>query len=847
MFFRELGALQKGAGAFARRPGRSAGSLQDEYTALDRRSVMTSAEKLVSMVVFVGLWTLMEVCAAENLALGKKVFGNGVALRGGDYAVLTDGKKAVEKPGLEYRDAPETLMVMTGSSVEGWEITIDLGEVYGIDRIVFPAPAHYGIGGVATPMAVNAFMSDDGESYRSYGNIAEDCVFDIPDCFANPPAYRADFKSRPLNGHGRFIKLLARSFLYYYCDEIEVFGTKTPGRDDGTPVTRFGMGWDTLTQSGMKRRMAADWRCTVAAIKNLPADKQTIFMKEANDLRQRILDFKFEGDVLAGHLLSAPYNDIHRAIYALFGKTAHASGLDEIVVTIPAEYDYQRQFVKPVGSAGSIVRKMMRNEERGAVIALFNASGDAKKVSFSFPGLPVGAVTPMRVEYSDTFAMVPVASALQELRGENGVYELDLPAGMNTQLWLQISARALDAGSHEGWVVFSGALNGRLPLALEVAPLALPETLAHEGTMWDYSCSLEYGLTKDNVKAARELMNRFQISPCGYGRFPEKAYSEDISVSFSELDQMRKAFPDAKRYHLFFCLNSSPLFAGLAPGSGEFGAAVADWAAKFRKGLKERDLSSDRVVMQLFDEPNSAEQFQTLAYWAEAVMAGMPDARIVWNPSALNDALLEDAEKALRHCRYMMPRATAYLAASPAWHELCRKYIAKGHLFSLYDCGGPNRIADPDYFRLPAWVVAKEQGVGTSYWSLASGCSWNDYLVRCEANVPWATIYLGKEDVQPSKQLFAWMESRYDFAYLTMLKSQIEALKKQGKDVAESQEAMDRAYRTIDNARLARPNGKLYYSQAWIENKTINTLMNQVREELLPVLVKNADTLKTGR
>ncbi len=802
-----------------------------------------NSKKLVLMLGLVGLFALMEVSAEENLAFGKKVSGNGVVLRGGAYAVLTDGKKAVKTPGLEYRDAPETLMAVTGSSVDGWEITIDLGEVYGINQIVFPAPAHYGIGGVATPMAVNVFMSDDGESYRSYGNIAEDCVFDIPDCFTNPPAYRADFKSRPLDGHGRFIKLLVRSFLYYYCDEIEVFGSEIPGGDDGTPVTSIGMGWDTLTRSGMKRRMAADWRCTVAAIKDLPVDRQAIFMKEANELRQRILDFKFEGDVLAGHLLSAPYNDIHRAIYALFGKTAQASGLGGIVVTTPAEYDYQRQFVKPAGSADPIVRKMMRNEERGAVIALFNASGDAEKVSFSFPGLPIGTVTPMRVEYSDTYAMVPIASALQELRGENGVFELDLPAGMNTQLWLQISARNLDAGSYEGRIEFSGALDCRLPLSLDVAPLTLPETLAHEGTMWDYSCSLEYGLTKDNVKSARELMNRFQISPCGYGGFPEKAYSEDISASFSQLDQMREAFPNAKRYHLFFCLNSSPLFAGLEPGSAEFRAAVADWADKFQKGLKERNLSSDHVVMQLFDEPNSAEQFQTLAYWAEAVMAGMPDACINWNPPELNDALLEDAENALQYCRYMMPRATAYLAASPKWHELCKKKIAKGHLFSLYDCGGPNRITDPDYFRLPAWYVAKEQGVGTSYWSLASGCSWNDYLVRCEANVPWPTLYLGKEDAQLSKQLLAWMQGRYDYAYLTMLKSQIEALGKQGKSVAESQEALDSAYRAIDKARLARPNGKLYFNLPWIENKTISTLMNQVREDLLPVLVKNAEIL----
>ena len=87
------------------------------------------------------------------------------------------------------------------------------------------------------------------------------------------------------------------------------------------------------------------------------------------------------------------------------------------------------------------------------------------------------------------------------------------------------------------------------------------------------------------------------------------------------------------------------------------------------------------------------------------------------------------------------------------------------------------------------------------------------------------------------------MQGRYDYAYLTMLKSQIEALGKQGKSVAESQEALDSAYRAIDKARLARPNGKLYFNLPWIENKTISTLMNQVREDLLPVLVKNAEIL----
>ncbi len=792
------------------------------------------------LIALLILFMMYAGSAQENLAFGKTVKSNWPPLYGKSLSSLTDGKKAEAGKGKDYFNSPETLMFMTGYKATGLEIDIDLEAVRGIDYIVYSTMGQYGRGNIVMPFAVRMYLSDDGANYRYYGNLAEDCALDTPDIGDEIQPYRFEMRSRRLNGHGRYVKLLIRGTNYFYCDEIEVFGNASPGSNDGTAVTEFKVDDKDVTISGIKRRYGVDLKHTVRAINALPENMRRPLLAEAETLKEKIVKYEFAGDPRSARLVM-PYDRLHREIYALFGKTASAAKLSPIHLSCPDEYRFIRQFTFPAGKAVPISRKMMRNEQRGAAFNLFNATAVEQTISFRITGSAEHNIRPKLVEFTDTIGNIPVGAALKDLKVKDGVYTVNLPVGMTTQVWLGIDTAGVAPGKYSAEIRFQQQGLANLPVHLEVSKFSLPAKFSLDAGLWDYTYSYVYGITPENIDAVTGLLNREGISPWGHAGMPKDR--ANAQPDFTGLDKMREKFPDARRYYLFFGLNADSGFCGLKRGTPEFKEAVGAWAQQWQTGLTERGLDKGKAVFHLLDEPNSEATFLALAEWAEAVKSGAPDIPIIWNPNAFPDGNLKAAERALQYCDMIMPRISKSLYSGAAWQQLFKKYRDKGGQMQYYDCCGPTRMLDPDYYRLMAWYAFRDHAVGVGFWQLSSICPWNDYLIL---NNTWPVIFLNADGVQVSKSFEALREGRIDFEYMSMLREQIGQLRRarQNHRAEQTQKALDQLLAEIFAAQDRRPVGGKYYAEFWHTDMSLSPSMNTVREKILDILEQNAALLK---
>ncbi len=774
---------------------------------------------------------------AENLALGKTFKANYQPGKK-SLSLLTDGKVASPEVSNDYQGHPETLFFDATYRKTGLVLDLDLGEVCGVDRITFSSFQRYGRGMVLLPFVVQMYLSDDGKNYRYYGNLAEDSAGITPDIGDAVQPFRVVMSSRELNGHGRYVKLIARSARFIACDEIEVLGSKTSGTNSGTAVKQLAASDADMTNVGIKRRYYIDLRKTVNLIESLPAADREGLLKEAETLKTRIAEYRFQGNPETVKLV-VPYDALHEDIYALFGKAAAVKKLPAVSLWRSNEYSYLNQFVLPGRELPPISYHMMQNERRGATFNLFNATGEKQTVSFRIADIP--AVTARLVETVDTSGNVLVAAALKDLTPVNGVYTITLPPGMTTQVWLDIDTAKLAQGTYKGEVRFDGAKLASLPLQFQVSKYRLPDTLTFQATLWDYTFNHAGGITKENVDAVAALLDKERISPWAYGQLPEKV---DGAPYLESLDFMLEKMPNAPRYYIFYSLwpehkdSRRNTFAGLKPGTPEFNDAVKIWAQKWQQELDKRGIPKGKVIFHLHDEPNTVKQIQFLTDWAAAVRAGAPGISIICNPPhSYNKDMLAATEKALQYCDIFMPRFARYFLVKDGWPELQKNFQANGGELQYYDCAGPTRLFDPDYYRMLAWYGARDNATGMAFWRLQAPVSWNNYLSLSNL---WPVIFLNPDSVQGAKPFEALREGRIDFEYIKILRGKIQELRAASRpqDADRAQAFLDQVISDVLTAQSKRPVAGTYYHEFWYDDISMCPLLNQSREKILNYLEK---------
>ncbi len=164
------------------------------------------------------LYPILKQVQGDNLAFEKSYTVSGSGVGFGDYqANLTDGNHYANASydtnwfALYYsKDANEDVI----NSPNGvGEIIIDLGDVYSVNAINANL-INISQASVATPTSVKAYISVDGTSYSSVG--------DMPITNSEPYAYWSFLEA---NGNARYVKLeFALSDVFAFVNEIEVYG-----------------------------------------------------------------------------------------------------------------------------------------------------------------------------------------------------------------------------------------------------------------------------------------------------------------------------------------------------------------------------------------------------------------------------------------------------------------------------------------------------------------------------------------------------------------------------------------------------------------------------------------------
>ncbi|HJN19272.1 MAG TPA: discoidin domain-containing protein, partial [Armatimonadota bacterium] len=439
----------------------------------------------------------LRVAVAEpgaNIALGKPyTFSQptNYSKCGGpsDSTDLTDGVYTDGEPGA-FWVTPTTAGWGWLHTRHVW-IMADLGRVEPIAGVSFSTAG--GWGGVSWPLMIDIQVSDDGERFRSAGDLVDLTRGDLPDPAARWTVRRFRYETAALQTRGRFVRLVVvPSSSFVFCDEIEItrgpdaFLALSPGVRTEERIKP-----ERMIRLGCAHRLRLDLQRVRAELEGsqLATSAKRDALRSADRLAGRITERDFPLDTRTFRAV-VPFNALHREVFALHARVLAADGGSDLRLWQNEMHAPLTPFDKPTGEGAELHVRMMRNEFRSAAFNLTNASPDARRLKLRITGLPGGTspshVVPHAVEFVDTRDGVVVASALVPLPREGRAYSIDVPAGMPRQVWLLFRPGDLDAGDYRGEVVLTGGgVTERVPLTISIADVRFPDDTDLFFSMWD--------------------------------------------------------------------------------------------------------------------------------------------------------------------------------------------------------------------------------------------------------------------------------------------------------------------------------------------------------------------------
>lgn len=697
---------------------------------------------------------------------------------------LTDGLYASKNGRASSAD------IWTSDATAGWShvfaptITIDLGADQPISGFSFSTAA--GRAQVAWPEHIFVHTSVDGTSWFNAGDLVQLSE-------EKPPAqgvYR--YAVRNLQLHARYVRFIAVATPYIFCDEIEIYrGSKSAYEvtNVGELTNYDGAAWAAEQVEKLRpiKRIEKDLAFVKDAVAANGQKINSVQAAEMNKVLDRLAkEMPPFGDFDPTTFKAImPLNAAHAEILSVYGQVLNAKGIAPLAISKSHRYDPLAYGGGPslATDKAALSVNMMGEEKRSDSLLITNASGVSKSLDIRFEGLPENAKDWLRLSYSpwtDTAEGTPVADALVSVEPHESLYQVPLPAGLTTPIWVTVDSAHLAAGKYEGqMVVSSGEQVQRIPIDVRVSPIQLAKPRLSLG-MWDESNGRGgRGITEKNRPSAIELMKSSYVdtpiaSPSVMQQVSAEDFNEDGTLKaapdYAELDAWVALWEGARYYGIF--LNVDDKFAGSAIDSPDFRKKVISWALALADHAKSLGLKPSQLMLSPVDEPKTEEQDRLVEAWSSAIKASGTGLTVMTNP--IWDRPQETKnQKAITEADIVCPNLRIFTEGGASVAEYFAERRKGGQALWFYLCEGPVRHFDPhSYYRLQAWKAFQHDATGIAFWAFGdlggARSSWNEYSPQ--RSLSYAPAFLGEDSTTDSIHWNAVKEGVQDYEYLAMLR-----------------------------------------------------------------------------
>ena len=750
---------------------------------------------LVATSLFITTSSLKAQPAPVNIALGKPVTFNtkpnySYSTDPGDQVQLTDGQYSSEG---QLTEVEKTRAIWVQKGTVGWVnknpvvITIDLGSVQPISGVSFSTAG--GTAGVFWPTAIHVAVSDDNETWHYAGNLVQSSRKNGVPPENGYAAFR--YIDHDLHTKGRYITFGVDNTSLTFCDEIEVY------RGDDAWLAQPAPGKVIPTMDKFVPEMTITSAAQQRIDDDIAAIQKSINTSNLSAARKSTFDDRLNKDASAASQMDAlprtfrtiiPINDIHRDVLAVRGEMLAVQGLKPLTIWKQHRYAWLPLLAEPEHQEKTELNfSMLKNQFRSDNILCTNASGQPQQVTLQLKNAPQSAengwLQIYSVAWTDTAQGTPVADALFPVAPQNGVYTIDVPAGITRKIWFTVDSSKLASGiSKSTFEVKSGNQQFTVPLNLDISKTAMNKPRISLG-MWDYTNRITYALTEKNRKDAIALMrshfvdttwaNRAALPWPGAADFDSEG-NYKTKPDFTNFDQWVALWPGAKNYFVFPVVGTS--FAGAKMGTPEFNARMGSWAKVLSAHMRELDLQPQQLGICLVDEPHTDAQDATIAAWANAIKAAAPDLTIFEDPAAARLGVKKNQDS-ITPVDIICPTLSAYFDGGRPLQKYFQQLRAQGKQQWFYQCTGPVRLYDPQlYYRYQAWNAFAEGATGQGFWSFSdtshAPSSFSEYGT---ARINYAPVFFDDDTVYDSVHWDAVREGMEDYEELAMLQDAINA------------------------------------------------------------------------
>jgi hypothetical protein len=798
----------------------------DEYADVNLTGIMKMNKNKIAKVLFTALAACAFSCALipgaraqpANIALGKTVTFStppnyALCTDPDDDKQLTDGLYSSQG---NLQEAEDTSAIWVQKGTVGWRelksvaITIDLGAVQPISGVSYSTAARPS--DVQWPLSIYMAVSDDNITWRYAGDLVL-----LSRRNGLPPAtghHNFRYVTHDLRTKGRYISfgVIVRG-LYSFVDEIEVY------KGDDAWLNQPPQG---AVIPAMKEHLAGS-AVTLAAQRRLDTDSMDIRVLLKNSslsaAQKNTLSARLDKDAVAAAQMKPlpidfktilPLNETHRDILAVHGAVLKSQGFAPLTVWKQHRYDYLPLLAKPAATnAAQVNFSMLGNQFRSDNLLLTNADEKPQNITLQLKSLPPGAregwLKVYSVAWTDTIESTPVPSALMPVQAQNGVYRLDIPAGMTRKVWFTVDSSKVPAGQSRSTLAVNGAGQSvAVPFILDISKVAMKTPRFSVG-MWDYTNGKgANGITPENRVAAIEVMrSHFVDTPWATGAALPRPVAASFDAAgnlqdkldFSTFDEWVALWPGARNYFVFAAVSDS--FAGAKMDSPEFSARVGSWAKALSSHMRELGKNPKQLGLLLVDEPHTDAQDEIIVAWAKAINAVSPELTLFEDPvwPRPDQAKTQDA---FTQVDILCAHLALYVTGGEPVQTFYEKLRLQGKTLWLYQTYGPARLFDPQqYYRYQAWHAFAAGATGQGFWAFGdlggAPTSWNSYS---ETGISYAPAFLDKATVIGSVHWDAVREGVEDYEELAMLKDAIRSSKNAAWK-AQAQQVLDDAVQAV--------------------------------------------------
>jgi hypothetical protein len=631
------------------------------------------------------------------------------------------------------------------SEAVGWSsvstplsIDIDLGETKGIGRLCLNT-ARRAAAGVYFPLRVDVFVSTAPSAFAWAGRMTPLAEAGTGDYLAR------EFCSEHIGLLGRYVRLqVAVVEHHFFTDEITISGADD-ARSPLAQVPAAGLRAFTLAHEAIARSLA-ELRAQLAADPKAPAELQSLASRldgSAGSLDQEALA-----------KLDRELRRIAQEARSRRGVAVSAAFCDPWTLATPFD---GRTYAGDPG-----VLEIGATWHATAAVAIEHAATGDVDVSVSAAVTGDGAkaltVALSRVEIVTRADGVRLGDALVPLVDGR----LRVPRGETRQLWIDLAAGTV-ASELEATLVVEIRMDDGVHLRLE-RPIRIfpqPRVSAPPFTVvWGY---LDWRPIEQRPREAALDMLAHGITtavlPAGHA-LPWPTGSAQPSGKtigdYGSFDKVMKDLEGHDQYLFFLSFNPDSSYRNqLGPDfmSPRWQQAFTAWIREWTQRLHKAGIGPDRYAFYPVDEPDTADDIETLTSIARLVKSVDPALRIyttLFSPDALTDDLIGAVD-------------VIQLNGPAISTEAIARLKARGKSVGSYATEGGGKGGDPDaFYRALGWDAFARGLDGFGFWAYAdtgvTGSGWNDID---DVRPDFAVVYEG-ETILSSKRWEAWREGVQD-------------------------------------------------------------------------------------